>query len=279
MLVLGTFLASPPLLESLRGRLRKNLVTAALAAALVVSSIYAAGSVSSVNSSVPTIHLANPFNAQREQAYGILSIDILLGIKQTSYGANSLPTYYKPIGGETVSISLSSSPEATPLILVTNANGLVRAELPVSNDYVGSITDTRFHIAIPFSILADTTTFIVVRAMRQSSPVLYDEIYATRSGSNTTTQTIFLKLGPTADFSNSSLSVFLERSALPVKDFVDPNTNSSVAQTPVRILAQHRDAGGLWVEILVDQSGELGVASQLSLVTYMPVYSKEFGSR
>lgn len=279
MRFLGTFLASSSLLESLGGRLRRNLVTAVLAAALVVSSVYAAGSLNSVNSSLPTIQLVKPFNAQREQVYGTLYIDVLLGIKQTSYGANSLPTYFKPVEGEKVSISLSGSPEATPLILVTNANGLIRAELPVSNDYVGTITDTRFNITIPFSILANTTTLIVVRAMRQSFPVLFDEVHDTHSGSSPTTRTIFLKLGPTADFSNSSLSVFLERSALPVKDFVDPNTNSSVIQTPVRILAEHRDAGGVWAQVLVDQSGELGVASQLSLVTYIPVYSMEFDSR
>ncbi len=261
------------------GRLRRNLVTAALAAALVLSSIYTASSLNSVNSSVPTIRLVKPFSAQREQAYGTLSIDVLLGIKETFYGAHSLPTYFKPIAGEKVSISLSNSPEATPLILATSASGLVRAELPVSSDYVATIRDTRFHVAIPFSILANTTTFIVVRAMRQSSPVLYDEIYDTPSGSNVTTQTIFLKLRPTAEFSNSSLSVFLERSALPAKDFVDPNTNSSVTQTPVRILTQSRDAGGVWAQVLVDQRGDLGSASQLSLVTYIPVYTEDIGSR
>lgn len=253
-------------------------MAAVLAAALVVSSVFATSGLSSVNSSVPAVHLVGPFSARREQPYGTLSIDVLLGIKETFYGANSLPTYFKPIRGEKVSISLSNSPQAIPLILVTNASGLIRAELPVSNDYVGTIRDPRFHVAIPFSILANTTTFIVLKAIRQSAPILYDEIYSTPSGANATAHTIFLKLYPAAEFSNSSLSVFLERSALSAKNFVDPSINSSVTQTPIKILTQARDAGGLWAQIQIDQRGDQEVASQLSLVTYIPVYTEAIGS-
>jgi hypothetical protein len=247
--------------------------------ALIASSAYVAGELNSLTPTVPNLHLVRPFNVQREQPYGTLSIDVLLGIKETFYGANSLPAYFKPIAGEKVSISLSDSPNATPLVLATNASGLVEANLPISNYYVGTIRDARFHVAIPFSIFADTTTSIVLRAVRHSSPVLFDEIYDPSPGANATTESIFLKIHPTTDFSNTSLSIFLERTGLSARDYIDPRTNASVVQMPVKVLREFADQDGLWVQLLTDQAGNSQLATKLSLVTYVAVYTETMGSK
>lgn len=263
----------------LASKLRARVVTAILAIALIASSAYVVSELNSLTAPVPNVRLVKPFSGQREPPYGTLSIDVLLGIKETFYGANSLPAYFKPIAGEKVSISLSNYPSATQLVLVTNASGLVGANLPISNYYVATIRDTRFHVTIPFSIFTNTTTSIVLKAVRHSSPVLFDEIYDASPGANATTQTLFLKIHPTTDFSNSSLSVFLERTGLGAKNFVDPKTNASVVQMPVKILEEFADQGGLWVQLLADQSGDRQIATKLFLVTYIPVYTEAVGSK
>ncbi len=247
---------------------------------LVVATILAAsalGSVSTVLSlpaPAPITRLATPEN-------GTLLMDLLLGIRPyNNFTPLDLPAYFRPLSFESVSVTRIDQP-ALNLTFKTNFAGLLRVQLPVSDQYQVEVNDTRFHAVVPFSIQKDGQTNLIIRANRNALLATFQESEDSfSSGWVTPTSRIFLKAFSAEPLSTNSGPIFLETervTGIPRTSF-NLTADRSISQTPLKLTSQEVRRSQLWMDISPLRPINLSGLARLYVVTYTPSFTVTFGT-
>src|SRR2546425_1608664 len=141
--------------------------------ALVSATFIASSAWSSVSTAVPQ-PAPGALAIRAAPEFGNLFVDILLGIRPTNYAPLDLPAYFKPIPFEPVLITRTDQPRLR-YAAETDFAGLIRLQLPVSDKYLLSVNDTRFHALVTFSVLKDQQTNVIIRANRNAYIATFHE--------------------------------------------------------------------------------------------------------
>gem|GEM_PF-6850949 len=173
---------------------------------------------------------------------------------------NNLPVM-RPLQRLPIALTRGNVP-VTPLPLYTNANGVLRMRLPVG-EYLVSVDDPRFQLAVKVQVLGDHTTHLRLTLRKLAVPPIFAELSdSDRSGWVDPWERLVVGVPLGALDVSPGRTVFVESRLNPRGTQATPSTIISVAEQGQLLLLQMRP---------LTQLGVSGISS-MELVVYEPTY-------
>lgn len=265
--------------QLLPAAIRRKVGAVLLLVALVGTTIFAASVLSSVKNPVlqPT---AVPSAKTSPLEYGRLTIDVLLGIRQIKFSPLDLPTNFKPIPFESISITRTDSHEFY-LLVHTNFTGLASLQLPVSNSYRLTVNDTRFKVVVPFSVQKDQQTNVVIKANRIAYRATFQESEdALSSGWVTPISKIFLTVQSAQPLPSDAGVLYLEteRATGIARTPLNMTADRAISLTPLRLVSEETRQDQLQLQVSPSQPVAAAGLTRFFVVTFAPSFTITFGT-